>query len=310
MNKVKILKDLEAFKVGYANEGAAYLMGIYKTFEDEHKRLFLDWLEEVLNKDNLPRNIELSIGYFWQEIHFTPENVKRWVQLAQKDTERTATFEAQKIKKDLELMPDKEGKTAYLRENHAFWFKEMKRKGAMLYDPQRGIDRIVNNLVFIKQRSGKLPTIPDLSIADYSLPSDKVRATVSPALKAKRIVELINDLMQNIDKPPAVCSVIPKKMLVDFYQTFSDFLTDYSEEEFINAVYSDNELIITNRAKTILLFCIQELANSLGLKNSLIIKKLSGGKYGNIASTIVYGSRQKNEVKAFLLKYGINCKDL
>lgn len=123
-------------------------------------------------------------------------------------------------------------------------------------------------------------------------------------------IRLLDYLKRIYDKPPAVCSEIPQKMLVDFYQTFSDFLTDYSEEEFINAVYSDNELIITNRAKTILLFCIQELANSLGLKNSLIIKKLSGGKYGNIASTIVYGSRQKNEVKAFLLKYGINCKDL
>lgn len=278
MNKDKILKDLEAFKVGFANEGAAYLEGIYKTLPDEDKKPFFDWLGTVIQKGSLHHSIKLSIQYFLEEQHFTAPNVRRWVDTAIDRNEDYAQKTIAQIRADLELMPDKEGKTAYLIENRSHWFNEMKRKGRIHYDPTKGMDAIINFILFAKQRLGKLPTPPDCLVADWALPSEKVIWILSPALRAKRIVELINDLMQNIDKPPAVCSVIPDHLLEKIYPEIDCYLKGVTKKHFIECFKYKKRLEVKEGWNGYLIYLFRKIWRREGIQLNTL-HPVFGDKY-------------------------------
>lgn len=125
------------------------------------------------------------------------ENILTWIEQAQEHANGLALIELDRITRDLELKTTRERKESFINETHSFWFNEYKRHSNFIIDPLQGETHIAKWIEFLGNEIDKLP-----NAKNRTSPESKVKAIVTPAYKAKRVLELIDDIKPNTYTPP------------------------------------------------------------------------------------------------------------
>lgn len=120
-------------------------------------------------------------------------------------------------------------------------------------------------------------------------------------------IRLLDYLKRIYDKPPAVCSEIPKKLLSDIYKTFNKKYLGYdSEEEFISCIHNDKPLkyliegVVTNFQYLFNMILIKLQDAGFEINKQAVYRKIFNLKKGKNRTT--HNGKVK-EVDVFLTSF-------
>lgn len=240
---------------------------------------------ELYGLEQLAKNYPVDLYEFLPNdrplIPITESRILKWIEQAQKYADVWAQQKIESISLDLDGLTTEE-KNRELQKERALWIDQRKKSRSNIYDVLKPVEENAKSLMFFYSQEGfKIVALAGAGEATPNpSPEGIIKATIAPALKAKRIVELLNDLMQNIDKPPAVCSEIPDHLLEKIYPEIDCYLKGVTQKHFIECFKYKKRLEVKEGWNIYLIYLFRQIWRREGI-NLNTLRPVFGNKFKN-----------------------------
>jgi hypothetical protein len=135
-------------------------------------------------------------------------------------------------------------------------------------------------------------------ISEWICDPTKKRQRESLQYCQAKLKTLLGSLQMEVVHPQTICSVIPKTLLSDIYSKFAQYLAYNSEQDFIKAVYDDQEIKYIGSVKTNLCSVFSEALRQLKENSSVnfVPTKIVGTLFIKMNNkAIVYANKPINK---------------